>query len=211
MNSILNLIDMLNIYDNYGFKIVEILNYCFEIIKNLIIGFINFISLTDIKDYISIIWKQFKLLGDFIGNDFDKMMLFKTIFIIIIFSIIFGFIYKIINYMYLILCFVKNTIIFALKNILKIFNIFNIFTFKKNNKTIIANEFIEIKFYDKHNLKQIKIINNDALVQEIKTKTSKIIDKYIIIDSEIMNKIIDDNLKYYSVKIHQIGEHVKKN
>ena len=113
MNSIFNLINMSNIYDNYGFKIVEILNYCFEIIKNLIIRFINFISLTDIQDYISITWKQFKLLGDFIGNDFDKMMLFKTVFIIIIFSMIFGLIYKIINYMYLILCFVKNTIIFA--------------------------------------------------------------------------------------------------
>ena len=97
------------------------------------------------------------------------------------------------------------------KNIFKIFNIFNIFTFRKNNKTIIANEFIKIKFYDKQNLKQIKIINNDVLVQEIKTKAGKIIDKYIIIDSEIMNKIIDDNLKYYSVKIHQIEEHLKKN
>ena len=174
--------NFIKLFDNSGINLLYNLNY-YKNITNI----------------------QIKMFFDFIGKDINTMLVLKIILIIIICSIIFNIAYKLINYILNMLSFIKNIITFIFKSIFKIFNIFN---FAKKN--INSNEFIEIKYYDINNLKKIKIINDSVIIKKIQNNSTEIINEYIIIDTHIINNIINENLIYYSVKIKHISHEHKK-
>jgi hypothetical protein len=182
-----------------SFTLNKIYDYC---IKNFDNNEINL--LYNFNSYKNIISNKIKMFFNF-ENNINIISVLKIIFIIIICSIIFNIAYKIINYVLNMLSFIKNIITFIFKSIFKIFNIFN---FAKKN--INSNEFIEIKYYDINNLKKIKIINDNTIMKKIQNNSTEIINEYIIIDTHIINNIINDNLIYYSVKIKHISHEHKK-